>query len=248
MDTILAEVLGWFSAHLASGIGTLLATVFGGLITFGFVRLKATNDQKESEIAGGTRALFTLMEMWNATKQYQKEFVDPYRDRQDAWLNLPVGPPLNSELAFEMKDLTLLMQKAPKVLMSVLMEGNRYRLATYLVAEHRRLATEVVWPKLEAAGMRLGGPSRAEDEVQKIIGPAALKQMQVVTAAIITNFDENVQSLRAAFTSLRAELVRLFPKTHFVDFNFEPPQRAAAYPHRRGKLQPYYYPHGPGKR
>jgi hypothetical protein len=57
-----------------------------------------------------------------------------------------------------MRDLTFLMRKAPKVLMSVLLEGTRYRLTTHLVEEHRRLAVEVVWPKLEAAGIRLDDP------------------------------------------------------------------------------------------
>jgi hypothetical protein len=241
MDKNFAEVLGWLSTHwpmsletIESGVRTLLATLAGGLITFGFVLFKARHDRTDSEIAGGTRALFTLMEMWNATKQYQKEIVDPHRNRGDAWLNLNVGPRLNPELAFDMRDLTFLMRKAPQVLMSVLLEGERYRLATYLVEEHRRLAIEAVWPKLEAAGIRLGDPPRPEVEIQKIIGPAALKQMQVVTAAIITNFDENVRSMRDAFASLRAELVRQFPKTRFVNFDFGSQSG-----------QPYYYPHGP---
>jgi hypothetical protein len=248
---IVTEMVDWAVAHspmslhtFESGIATLLATLAGGLLTFGFVLLKARRDRKESEIAGGTRALFTLMEMWNATKQHQKEIVDPYRNRNDAWLNLHVGPPLNPMLAFDLKDLTFLMEKSPKVLMDVLLEGNRYRLAVYLVDEHRRLATEVVWPKLEAAGMRPGDPPSPEDEIQKIIGPAALKQMQVVTAAIITNFDENVESLRAVFTSLRTELVRLFPKIRFVNFNFEPQLPTVQVAPQQG--QPYYYPHGPG--
>jgi hypothetical protein len=177
------------------------------------------------------------MEMRNSTKQYQKEIVDPYRNRRDAWLNLNVGPRLNAELAFDMRDLTFLMRKAPQVLMSVLLEGNRYRLATYLVEEHRRLAVEAVWPKLEAAGIRLGEPPRPEDEIQKIIGPAALKQKQVVTAAIITNFDENVRSMRDAFASPRAELIRQFPKTRFVNFDFGSQSG-----------QPYYYPTGQAER
>ena len=233
-------------ANLERGIGTLLATLTGGLITFGFVLLKARNERKETEIASGTRTLFTLIEMWNVTKQHQKEVVDPYRDRHDAWLNLHVGPPLNPELAFNMNDLTFLMQKAPKVLMSVLLEGHRYRLATYLVEEHRRLTTGIAWPRLEAAGMRVGGPPRPNDEVQQIIGPAAVKQLQVITTAIITNFDENVQSLRGAFVSLRGELIRLFPKRRFVNFNFDPQlQPTASAPQQR---QPYYYPFGPGQR
>jgi hypothetical protein len=51
------------------------------------------------------------------------------------------------------------------------------RSTTHLVEEHRRLAVEVVWPKLEAAGIRLDDPPRPEDDIQEIIGPAALKQM-----------------------------------------------------------------------
>jgi hypothetical protein len=250
-NNITEEVVAWFTTHspislqtFESGLGTLLATLTGGLLTFGFVLLKAQGDRKEAEIAGGTRALFTLMEMWNATKQHQREIVDPYRSRQDARLNLHVGAPLNPVLAIDLRDLTFLMQKAPKVLMDVLMEGNRYRLATYLVEEHRRLATQVVWPKLEAAGVR-SGDSRPEAEVEEIIGPAALKQMKVITAAIITNFDENVKSLQAAFTALRTTLLQLFPKTKFVNFNFEPAQKPA-HTEPKGR-QPYYYPHGPRK-
>jgi hypothetical protein len=139
-----------------------LATLAGGLITFGFVLFKARNDRTESEIAGGTRALFTLMEMWNETKQYQKAIVDPYRNRRDAWLNLNVGPRLTPELAFDTRDLTFLMRKAPQVLMSVLLEGTRYRLATYLVEEHRRLAVEAVWPKrFHILDLLSGGVGRA---------------------------------------------------------------------------------------
>jgi hypothetical protein len=249
-EDFVGKLVDWMGAHppmslrtFEYGIGTLLATLTGGLMTFGFVLLKARRDRRESEITGGTRALFTLMEMWNATKQYQKEIVDPYRHRRDAWLNLHVGPPLNPLLAFDLKDLTFLMQRSPKVLMDVLMEANRYRLATYLVEEHRRLAIEVVWPKLEAAGMKIGDKPRPEPEIQGIIGPAALKQMQVVTSGIITNFDQNVESLRSAFTVLRKEMIRLFPKTNFVDFNFDPP--AVSPKTTVGGTQPYYYPNGP---
>jgi hypothetical protein len=250
VENFVEKLLNWIGAHplmslqdFEHGIGTLLATLAGGLITFGFVLLKARRDRRNSEIAGGTRALLTLMEMWNGTKQYQKEIVDPYRQRRDAWLNLHVGPPLNPHLAFDLKELTFLMQRTPRVLMDVLMEANRYRLATYLVEEHRRLAIEVVWPKLEAAGIKIGEDHRPETEIQKIIGPAALRQMRVVTSAIIANFDQSVQSLQIAFTALRKELIRLFPKTNFVNFNFDSP--SVSIQTKGGGTQPYYYPNGP---
>jgi hypothetical protein len=237
---VISEIVGWFGTYspfswetFVSGTRTLLATLTGGLLTFGFVLLKSTRDRRETEIAAGTRALFTLMAMWNGMKQHQKEVVDPYRGKKDAWLNLHVSQPLDSNLTFDMKDLTFVMQSAPNVFMQILLEENRYRLATYMVEEHRRLATQIVWPRLEAAGIKLGGEPRPEAEIQAIIGPAALKQMQVITAGIINNVDENVRSMEAAFRALRSELVRLFPKIKFVNFDFNP------------KQQPYFYPHGP---
>jgi hypothetical protein len=243
------EAIDWLSAHwplaqqdLKAVFGTLLATLAGGLITFGFVRLKARTDRREDEIAGGTRALVTLMQMWNATKQHQMVFVDPYRDRRDAWINLHVGPPLDPEVVFDMKDLTFLMQKSPTVFAQVLMEGNRYRMATHLVEEHRRLAVEVVWPKLEAAGITSAEP-KPDDEIKKIIGSAAVKQLEVISSEIITQFDKNVQSTQEAFTSLRAELLRLFPKTRFINLKFvveDKPPPAPPPPN----TQPYYYPVG----
>ena len=251
-EKIIMRMVDWISAQwpislqvFEDAARTLLATLAGGLITFGFILPKARRDRKEADVAAGTRVLFTLMDMWNATKEYQKEIVDPYRNRDDAWLNLHVGPPLNSQLTVDLKDLTFLMQKSPKIMMDIMLEGNRYRLAVFLVEEHRRLAIQIVWPKLEAAGVRIGDPPRPMNEIQGIIGPAALKQMQVVTSAIITNFDQNVQSLQVAFTALRTELLKLFPKARFVDFNFEPQlQTVQVTPPQR---QPYYYPHGPGK-
>jgi hypothetical protein len=248
----LMEEIDWLSAYwplsqqdLKTALGTLLGTLAGGLIPFGFVLLKARYDRKEDEIAGGTRALVTLMQMWNATKQHQRVFVDPYRGRRDAWINLHVGPPLDPELSFDTKDLTFLMQKSPKVFMQVLMEGNRYRMATHLVEEHRRLAIEVVWPKLEAAGITSAEP-KPDDEIKRIIGPAAVKQLEVITGEIITQFDKNVHSTQEAFTSLRAELVRLFPKTRFLNLKFEVEDTAPAPPPPPPPLntQPYFYPVG----
>src|SRR5262249_18862238 len=107
----------------------------------------------------------------------------------------------------------------PKVMMAVMLEAARYRLTSYMVDEHRRLAIEVVWPKLESSGIKIG-EARLEAEVQEIIGAGALKELRVTTDAIMTNFDENVQSLQAAFTALRTELIKIFPKVRFVNFQF----------------------------
>jgi hypothetical protein len=69
--------------------------------------------------------------------------------------------------------------------------------------------------------------------------------MQVVTAAIITNFDENVRSMRDAFASLRAELVRQFPKTRFVNFDFESQSQSTALAPQSGQRKVTLRPREP---
>ena len=197
---------------LISGIGTLTATFVGAWIAFKFASLKTIRERKDDEVAAGNRALFILSWMWNEIKQHQKEIVDPYRGKHDAWFNLHVSPPLKDDISFDMKDLAFVMEANPAVFQQVFLEGERYRLAVYLIEEHRRLILVQSWPRLEAAGLILGD-NRPEAEIQKILGPATVQQLKITSEAIIRNFDENEQSIRQAFVALRAELKKLYPRS-----------------------------------
>ena len=59
-------------------------------------------------------------------------------------------------------------------------------------------------------------------ELEKFIGVSAVHKLRVITAAIITNFDQNVDSSRAAFLKLRAALKTIYPKRKFIDFRPNP--------------------------
>lgn len=158
--------------------------------------------------------------MWNQTRQHQKEIVAEYRNRDDAWLNLPAASPLNEKLAFELKDLAFVAQQAPTEFASLLMEQERFRLAAYMVEEHRRVVLEETWPKLTAAGIRMG-QGRPMEEVERVLGTGLCKQLRVISAAIINNFDENEASLKKAFVNLRAALRKIHPERKFINFKVD---------------------------
>jgi hypothetical protein len=218
----LTAFIDWASTALTAkemlgAVGTLVASFAGAWFAFRFARYQRERERTDTEVAAGNRALFSLTVMYNALRQHQKEIVEPYRDRHDAYLNLHVSQPL-PKVSFEMKELTFLMQVDAKTFQELLLEEERFRFAAYLIEQHRTLVLSQVWPRWEAAGLKIGD-NRPEGEVEAILGPAIVQQLKVTTRAIITNFDENVKSSLQVFKKLRARLKLMYPNRKFVDFN-----------------------------
>ena len=116
-------------AHeLLAAVGTLAATFFGAWFAFRFEKSQRRREREDNEVAAGNRTLLILSEMWNAMTQQQKEVIDPYRGRTDAWLNLGVAPPLDQGLSFDVSEITFLLQSAAPTFQEVLLEARRYRL------------------------------------------------------------------------------------------------------------------------
>lgn len=214
----------WFSNKLSAenviaAIAALVGSFFGAWFAFRFARTQRILDRVENEVGAGNRALFVLSSMWNETKQHQIEIVAPYRGRNDAWINLNVGPPFNNDLAFDVHELAFLMQTNATVFQALFLEQQRYRLMAYLVEDHRRLVLEYTWPKLEAAGLLIG-QSLPEAEIQAIIGIGTVQKLKVTTGGIIEIVDSNEKTLRDAFMTLRATLKSIHPTRKFIDVTF----------------------------
>jgi hypothetical protein len=202
--------------ELQSWLATLGASFAGASFAFLFARYQRTRDKIEGDIAAGNRALFTLTAMHNELRQHQTTIVEPYRGKPDAWINLHMGRPLKEDLSFEMKELSFLMPAKASTFQQLFLEEVRYRTNTYLVEEHRRLLLSTAWPRLEAAGVLR--EMRPQAEVEKIIGVSTVTQLNVITAAMILNFDDGVKSSIDVFNKLSAALKAIYPKGKFIDF------------------------------
>jgi hypothetical protein len=221
------EFVAWIATQVSisgkeiiGSIGTLIASFAGAWFAFSFARLQREKQRVDDEVTAGNLALVTLARMWNATKLYQRSVVDPHRDKPDVWLNLNVSQPLDVTLSFDMKALSFMMKVAgASAFQQIFLEEERYKLAGYLIEEHRRLLLTQAWPKMEAAGLQLKEPIPTA-EMERIIGIGTVQQLKVMTSGIITNFDENVKSLRHAFTNLRTALKTIHPDRKFIDFKF----------------------------
>jgi hypothetical protein len=207
--------------EILAGLGTLVASFAGAWFAFRFARRQRDRDRIEGEISAGNLALFTLMEMWNDLRQHQLEIIEPYRNNPAAWLNLPVSQRLDAELSFDTNALSFVLQTDPQLFAEVLQEQHRFRLAAHLIEDHRTVMMSEARPRLERAGIKIG-ERRIISEFETAIGVDATHKLQMISAAIIKNFDENVISTRRVFLKLRALLKTLYPRRRFLNFQPNP--------------------------
>lgn len=173
---------------------------------------------EDENVASGNRALFTLLQIWNKQKQYQKEIIDSYRSRDDAWFNLPAGSPISdNSLVFDMKELSFVLQSKGSIFQFVFLEADRFRDVAQLIDKRSELILSEVFPRLSAAGIKIG-QSVDSDKVKQILTAGVVRQLEILTAGIVKNMDENIISSRAIFNKLRAALKEIYPKRKFIDF------------------------------
>jgi len=216
--TAIVGKLSMTGKDLLVGLGTLVASFVGAWFAFQFANYQREREKVDQQIAAGNRALFTLTAMYNGLKQYQKEIIDPYRGKDDGWLNLHVTLPLNADLSFDMKDLSFVMETNAVAFQHVFLEEQRFRMAAYMVEYHRRVLVSDAWPRLTAAGIGLD-ERRPLRDIEMALDPATIRQLKVITAGLITNVDDDVKSSMDVFKELRAALKSIYPDRKFIDFN-----------------------------
>jgi hypothetical protein len=210
---------------IANGLVTLAAAFLGAWAAFKLESSDRKKQIEDDEVAAGNRALFTLVQIWSKLKQYQGEIVEDYRARPDAWLNLPVGPPVqDSALIFDMKDLSFVLEASPSTFQMIFLEQDRFRLAAYVIQERSELVLSEVFPRMSAAGLSLGEPITV-GEMEKLLTVGITQQLKVFTKGIIKNVDEDVISSRETFEKLRTALKDVYPKRKFINF---PKEQTAA--------------------
>jgi len=140
--------------------------------------------------------------------QWQREVIEPYRARHDAWLNLDVGTPLSSiELRLNTDELAFLLQNEPEVWQKAMLEDYRFNLAKRHIEHREEVVLKQAWPRMAEAGI-LVGTQMNEAEMERILGAAIVQQLRRRTEGIIAIIDENVETSFAAFSAFDLRMSR----------------------------------------
>ena len=98
-----------------------------------------------------------------------------------------------------------------------MLEVHRFHLLVGLIQQRSDIQFEQVWPKVSAAGIGVN-EQLPPGRIREILGVGTVRQLEVLTAAIIKQTDENVISLRVAHDKFREAMQCLLPRQRFNRF------------------------------
>jgi hypothetical protein len=195
----------------------VLLPVHGG--AYKLEQLRREREEQSQRIGAANKAIYTLANMWSILRQYQKEVIAPYRDKQDAWLNLSAQPLFQYGLThFDTSELSFLLNSPePNIFADLMLEDHRFHLLIGLIEQRSKVQFEQAWPAISAAGIGLNQPL-SQDDIEEILGISIVRQLQVLTEAIVRQVDENISSLREVHDEFRNTMQRLNPRQRFSRF------------------------------
>lgn len=200
---------------------TLAAAFAGAWAAFKFEESRRSKEIIETRVGAGNRALYTLLNMFNVLKQYQKEVIDPCKPRGNLWLNMDATLPYGKgRISFNADELSFLLGVGQAATFTdVMLEEQRFDINIGLIERRSALLLEQAYTRLSEAGVRRGEP-REIAEMEQILGQNIAQQLKYMTDSILQFTDQNVESLERMFKRLREALVLLYPKQKFIEVRF----------------------------
>lgn len=203
-------------------LATLVAAFFGAWGAFLLESQRRARETTDRNVGAGSRAIYTIFNLWNTLEQYRKEAMEPYRIRPDSWLNMAAHPAISfGEHTFQPGDLQFLLQSehAP-VYAALFLEEQRFALAINLIKVRSEIVLKEVFPKMAAANFAVG-TSQSAEVVEQILGVDVTHKLKQITAAIYSNVDEDLASLKARHDELRSAMKQLYPKRKVLQVIFQ---------------------------
>lgn len=219
----------WLEYVLALDLATIFATFaaagFGAWTAFRFEKSRRDQEMTAGQVADGNRLLFDLWNMHNDLAQFKKDVIDelPDKDPDKAWfLMKAIIYPFTAGNRLSAKRFQFLIDRGRSDIAADLkIERQRYELFVAQVSERSRIMREFVRPRWEAAGFTHGVvvPRMA---LITATGINHYAEMLDLTKNILNFIDEDIESTKTSFLTLRKYLSDTYPKSKFVQVQFEP--------------------------
>ena len=208
--------------HLLNLLTTLANVFTGAWAAFRYQEFRQINEVVDKNIAASNRALYTLFNLWNIQRQYQKEVIEPERGKPDVWLNMSATLTYSFGLtAFQANELSFLLQTPhAQIYADLMLEEQRFQGAMNMIELRSGILLNQVSPRLSAAGVVVGTPL-PEPDLNTLLGIDIVHKLKGITEGIIGNIDENVISLKAVHDNLRSAFEALYPDREIVEIRFD---------------------------
>ena len=238
MQNLLAILEKIATTDIINPLTTLVAAFAGSWAAFRFQMYERNSETEKRNISAANRALFILLQQANGLRLFQVDFIIPFRD--DPARSLRIRPTFSFEetaLKFDLKELEFLLGTTltHQLLMDLLLEERRFAECIRVINARSKFHFDVVQKKLNTAGISEGKPYTRAD-ILAVLGEFDFLHLQRLTDDVVRSTDRSVRTLIEIKDRLRAELIRRFPKAHFLDFEHIPdlpPSNAGGAPPNR---------------
>ena len=228
---ILGSGAGWilsgkhwsiFFTSYVPALATLLAAFYGAKYAFQFQKDKEEVKNREKNILNGNLAIFNLMRMANTLFVYRKQFIEPFRGKPTAFLEMPPSLELlEDDIKFDTENLFFLLQSDEiNFIGELAVERSRFQRALDAINERSRVHRLEVQPTLEKSGIVQGGDYTFQ-QIEEILGDRLNHTIKQATDQVVTHVDETINSLKIAGDKLSKILKKGFPGERIISFKFE---------------------------
>jgi hypothetical protein len=220
---IKGDQLGIVFTPYLPALATLLAAYFGAKYAFDLQSAKDREITKQRNIGNGNVAIFNILRMINNLLNYQRQIIDPVRDKQSAFLEMsPTLPSEKDALSINVESLSFLfVVTEPNILGELSVGESKYQRTLEAIVERSRIHREEVQPTLEEAGIVQGGDYTFK-QIELALGNRLFTTLQESTNQIIEHVDGTILSLQGVATKLSEALLRIYPNETIIRISIQP--------------------------
>lgn len=210
-----------FLTSYIPALATLVAAFYGAKFAFDFQNKKELEEEKRHNLAAANKAIFTLSRMANSLFLYQRDFINPVRNKPGAYLEL--RPTANIEKEFVQLDIEplhfLLDTDFRNLLSEIIIEFERYRLAIEVINLRSSLHLEEIQPALELAGFKAETTTLVTNEdIEKILGNRLYSMIKENTTEVIFHVDTTLESLKDIAIRFKESVKTIYPDGKIITF------------------------------
>jgi len=211
-----------FFTSYVPALATLLAAFYGAKFAFQFQKEKEEENGKEKKILDGNLAIFNLMRMANTLLVYRKQFIEPFRGKPTAFLEMPPSLELlEDDINFEIENLFFLLNADEiNFIGELVVEKSRFQKALDAINDRSKIHRFEIQPVLEKSDLVQGG-NYTLTEIENILGERLHQTIIQGTEQVIDHVDKTINSINSVGNKLTDILKKLFPGEKIISFEFE---------------------------
>lgn len=200
-------------------LATLVAAFLGAKYAFQFQKDKEKEDNKRRNIINGKIAIFNMMQMTSVLRNFQKQVIDPVRDRPTCFLEMrPTTHLEKNTITLNIETLYFLLDTDDRNLLGELVtEEARYQSALDAINERSRFHEQEVQPVLDRANFVQPG-NYSVAQIEQALGNRLYSTLRNATDQVIDHVDSTILSLKLCADKLTASLKTQYPKETIISF------------------------------